>query len=220
MRTADAIRSKRWRERHPERAAAATKGWRDRNKGLSEAINKSWRKKQPTGYNSAVIRKWTYGISEEEFQTRIATQDNRCAICLDVFTKTPQVDHNHVTGKNRDLLCRFCNLVLGNAKDRIAVLKRAVDYLKKHEDIMKKHKYSHSHIEHHKDGSHTVHHVHEDGPHKDHKSAVGSHDELMDNMMDHTSTPNPGESSEPMQGAAPAAAAAPPGVAGAPPAGA
>jgi len=68
---------------------------------------------------------------------------------------------------------------------------------------MKKHKYSHSHIEHHKDGSHTVHHVHEEGPHKDVKGAAADHDAMMDHMMDHTSQPNPGE-----QVAAPAAGAA------------
>lgn len=58
---------------------------------------------------------------------------------------------------------------------------------------MRKHKFTHTHIEHHKDGSHTIHHVHEEGPHKDVKSAVGDHDELMDHMMDNTSEPNPGE---------------------------
>lgn len=59
--------------------------------------------------------------------------------------------------------------------------------------MAKKHKYSHTHIEHHKDGSHTVHHVHEDGPHKDVKGAVADHDGLMDHIMDHTSEPNDGE---------------------------
>lgn len=87
---------------------------------------------------------------------------------------------------------------------------------------MKKHKFTHTHVEHHKDGSHTVHHVHEDGPHKDVKAAVGSHDELMDHMMDHTSAPNPGEGNDaantPMAGAA--AGAAPAAMGGAPPPGA
>jgi uncharacterized protein involved in copper resistance len=58
---------------------------------------------------------------------------------------------------------------------------------------MKKHKYTHTHVEHHKDGSHTVHHVHEEGPHKDVKGAAGDHDAMIDHIMDHTSEPNPGE---------------------------
>ena len=81
--------------------------------------------------------------------------------------------------------------------------------------MKKHHSYTHTHVEHHEDGSHTVHHVHKDGPHKDHKSAVPSHDHLMDNMMDHTSAPNPGEdvAAAPAAGAPPAAAPMAPGVA-------
>jgi len=68
---------------------------------------------------------------------------------------------------------------------------------------MKKHKFSHTVVEHHGDGSHTVHHIHEkhgfQGPVKqdgDVKSAVGDHDSLMDHVMDHTSEPNEGEGSD------------------------
>jgi hypothetical protein len=81
--------------------------------------------------------------------------------------------------------------------------------------MKKHHGFTHTHIEHHDDNSHTVHHVHKDGPHKDHKSAVPSHDHLMDNMMDHTSAPNPGEEVAAAVGAPPAAGAPP--MAGAPP---
>lgn len=66
---------------------------------------------------------------------------------------------------------------------------------------MKKHPYSHSVVEHHKDGSHTVHHIHEKHGHQhnvpvrdgDVKGAAGNHDEMVDHMMDHTTGPNPGE---------------------------
>jgi hypothetical protein len=78
---------------------------------------------------------------------------------------------------------------------------------------MKKHKFTHSHIEHHKDGTHTVHHVHEEGPHKDVKGAAHNHDAMMDHMMEHTSAPNPGEGNDvanaPMASPAPAAGAPP-----------
>lgn len=56
----------------------------------------------------------------------------------------------------------------------------------------KHHKYTHSTIEHHDDGSHTSTHHHEDG--KSHKKyASADHDAMLDGMMDHTSAPNPGE---------------------------
>lgn len=71
------------------------------------------------------------------------------------------------------------------------------------------HGFTHTHIEHHADGSHTVHHVHEDGPHADVKGGVGNHDEMMDHMMQHTSAPNPGEA-EAEAGPTPAPAAGAP----------
>lgn len=66
---------------------------------------------------------------------------------------------------------------------------------------MKKHPYSHTVIEHHGDGSHTVHHINEkhghvhNVPHRDGdmRAAVADHDGMMDHIMDHTSMPNAGE---------------------------
>ncbi len=58
--------------------------------------------------------------------------------------------------------------------------------------MKKHHKYTHTTITHHDDGSHTMKHHHEDG--KSHKEyAVADHDGMMDGMMDHTSQMNPGE---------------------------
>lgn len=77
----------------------------------------------------------------------------------------------------------------------------------------KKHPYSHTHIEHHKDGSHTIHHVHESDSSKDVKGAVADHDSLMDHIMDHTSEPNPGEAAADMgDHGVPAAVAGPAGL--------
>lgn len=39
------------------------------------------------------------------------------------------IDHCHLTGRVRGLLCHSCNLVIGHAKDNVAVLKSAIDYL-------------------------------------------------------------------------------------------
>lgn len=76
------------------------------------------------------------------------------------------------------------------------------------------HGFTHSHIEHHKDGSHTVHHQHEDGPEHDVKHAAADLDGVHDSMEDHMGTPNPGEA-EANAGPAPAAPAAlPAGPAG------
>lgn len=85
---------------------------------------------------------------------------------------------------------------------------------------MKKHKFSHTVTEHHNDGSHTIHHIHEKHGHVhnvpvregDVRGAAADHDGMMDHMMDHTSAPNPGEDKDAnnVALAAPGAAAVPP----------
>jgi hypothetical protein len=74
----------------------------------------------------------------------------------------------------------------------------------------KHHKYTHTSITHHDDGSHTVKHHHEDG--KSHKEyAKHDHDSMIDGLMDHTSAPNAGEDmdaeNKPIGGGMPPAAA-------------
>ncbi len=59
--------------------------------------------------------------------------------------------------------------------------------------MSKTHKFSATHVEHHKDGSATVHHKHEEGPHKDVKHAVANLDGLHDSMQENLGQPNPGE---------------------------
>lgn len=49
----------------------------------------------------------------------------------------------------------------------------------------KKHKFSHTHVELHEDGSASIHHVHEDGSHKDVKHAVGDLDGVHDSFEEH-----------------------------------
>ena len=74
----------------------------------------------------------------------------------------------------------------------------------------KQHKFSETHIKHHKDGSNTHHYVHEDGPDQDVHTATADHDSMMDSMQDNLQ-PNGPEA----EAAAPAAAPAPPPPVGA-----
>lgn len=40
------------------------------------------------------------------------------------------IDHDHVTGGIRGILCKHCNHVLGHAYDKIEVLEKSIEYLR------------------------------------------------------------------------------------------
>lgn len=57
----------------------------------------------------------------------LESQGSVCAICGCLPPLC--VDHNHVTGVVRGLLCRNCNLALGGFKDNPDSLRKAITYL-------------------------------------------------------------------------------------------
>jgi len=89
-----------------------------------------WREKAPH-----YMRQYVYGITREEFEARLAAQDNRCAICRsDEWVgkhNVPHVDHDHDTGEIRGLLCGRCNAGIGQFQDDPELLRRAIDYLRR-----------------------------------------------------------------------------------------
>lgn len=77
--------------------------------------------------------KKSYGLTLDEYNEIEKKQESRCAICgshRDDVNKNFSVDHDHITGKNRGLLCSHCNFLLGYAKDNIFILINAMQYLK------------------------------------------------------------------------------------------
>ena len=57
-----------------------------------------------------------------------------CMICMRVagYNKEHAVDHCHVTGKIRGILCYNCNMGLGYFKEDIEIMKLALEYLIQH----------------------------------------------------------------------------------------
>lgn len=75
-----------------------------------------------------------YGITIEQYEDMLQSQNGLCTICgvaMDSSQKTciPHVDHDHSTGKVRGILCGSCNAGLGNFRDDVKRLLKAVDYL-------------------------------------------------------------------------------------------
>jgi hypothetical protein len=102
--------------RHRDRIRARTKAW--------YAANRDRR--------IETLRKWhfakKYGITPDDFDVLLLCQNNVCAICSS-RRKTMCVDHDHSTGEVRGVLCRSCNVALGQMEDNVAWLARAIEYL-------------------------------------------------------------------------------------------
>lgn len=74
--------------------------------------------------------KTNYGITIEDYDRMFAEQNGLCAICGKTDSRRLSVDHNHVTGKVRELLCHTCNMNVGFAENTIRA--KVEDYLERH----------------------------------------------------------------------------------------
>ena len=76
-----------------------------------------------------------YNITPKEYETKFIQQGGRCAICRRHRSEQRRdlsVDHNHITGAVRGLLCARCNTGLGGANDDIQILESMISYLHRH----------------------------------------------------------------------------------------
>ena len=81
----------------------------------------------------------TYGLTPEDKQKMLAEQNNCCAICeysepgaRGNVNGEWYVDHDHVTGKVRGLLCNRCNAALGFMHEDIWALHKMIRYSQNH----------------------------------------------------------------------------------------
>jgi len=93
----------------------------------------NWHRKHP-GRDYSNKLKRVYGISVELFESLLAAQHGRCAIC---GTGRPggghnrwHVDHAHRSGDVRGILCNNCNVGLGYFRDAAELLEAAAKYLR------------------------------------------------------------------------------------------
>jgi hypothetical protein len=149
--------AKLWREENPERSKTAQKEWYEKNKERLKSLRKSYyktvmsdpekrqekrnrankyKKARPLWVRNAWL-KTKFGITLEDKKKILADQNGACGICkkpLEMTGRDSNVDHCHNSGKVRGVLCRLCNVALGQFKDSIEILQSAIDYLKKHQN--------------------------------------------------------------------------------------
>ena len=105
-------------------------------KDLSEFHKHKGRKFNVTEYcklcrNILIVSK-RYKLTPEAYIELLEGQEYRCGICGTHRSKLKKglaVDHDHITGKIRGLLCGNCNNGIGRFKDDAELLHRAIIYL-------------------------------------------------------------------------------------------
>jgi hypothetical protein len=122
----------------PEREIARVKRWQQDNADRLNAYRRRRRlEPQVKLRERAGHLKRKYGMTLEDYDRMLEAQGGGCAIC----GRPPRedislhVDHDHVTGRVRGLLCFACNNTLGDFKDDPARLYAAAEYLTKDVDL-------------------------------------------------------------------------------------
>lgn len=87
-------------------------------------LQKTFRKK---------LKLYNRGMTEKEYDDMLYLQRNECAICNKKLGEGQDVtiDHCHDTNLIRGILCRNCNMGLGQFRDCIGYIKNAAKYLQK-----------------------------------------------------------------------------------------
>jgi hypothetical protein len=124
------IRVKKWSKENYDRLLVARRkrdnANKDRHRNQCREYYRNHKQKELDR-----IRFKKYGITGEEFRTLVEKQGLKCPICNRDITKNPSVDHDHVTGKIRGLICNNCNLSVGNAEDSPDRLRAMAEYLER-----------------------------------------------------------------------------------------
>ena len=96
-----------------------------RNKDKEAARHRIYMTERRKAYPQHVRQVWErskYGICKEDLGEQV------CSICGS--KERLHIDHCHITGNVRGLLCHYCNIGIGMFKDKPELLLKAIDYLK------------------------------------------------------------------------------------------
>jgi hypothetical protein len=79
-----------------------------------------------------------YNLTQAEYDAKLAEQNGVCAVCGQECKsgRTLAVDHCHVTGEVRGLLCMNCNRAIGWLKDDPKLIQAALEYIVKWDAIL------------------------------------------------------------------------------------
>ncbi len=111
----------KYRSTNKESLNKSRKTYRDKDR-------EKWREWDRSKSRRYILKR--YGLTERDYENLVHSQNGVCLICLLPPSDILVVDHCHVTGKVRGLLCRKCNAAIGSLNDDPILLERAINYLK------------------------------------------------------------------------------------------
>lgn len=128
------VKVAQWRESNPDKRKEQKRRHYEKHKDKIDQRAKDWYENNKERHvNNALLRK--YGVTLDQYNLLRAQQDFRCAVCNAHETdvgKQMFVDHDHVTGKIRKLLCTKCNVGIGMLQDNPDIMERAAKYIRDH----------------------------------------------------------------------------------------
>lgn len=88
-------------------------------------------------------RMWRYKLTQKEMIQLELNANGRCSICKRK-SDNMHVDHNHLTGKVRELICKKCNIAIGYVEEDLGRLRAISDYLIQHNEMRPESTYVHN----------------------------------------------------------------------------
>jgi len=126
-----------WRRANKEKADKYNKDYYAANVPYMKKKALKWRKDNPEKVKvfarKASLK--TKGWTLEEYNSAKKKQNNRCKVCKkpnNQKNRPLHADHDHDSGKKRDLLCSACNTGIGSFRDNPKLLESAAKYLRRH----------------------------------------------------------------------------------------
>jgi len=113
-------------------SAKRRKYYRDNREKYLETVNKYYKGNHEAIRVASACRR--RGITIEAYYEMLKQQNHVCAICEkpNNNNKRLAIDHDHTTGKVRELLCDNCNTSLGLLKEDIQRISKLQEYIVKH----------------------------------------------------------------------------------------
>jgi len=111
-----------------EQAQKIRRDYRKKNRGrILQQVNGYYK----TEHGQTVRLEYMYGVTLEQHRQMYIDQNGCCKLCnSSVPYDKIDTDHDHKTGKVRGLLCRACNIGIGQLGDTVEGVIRAVEYLR------------------------------------------------------------------------------------------